>query len=323
MRKVFALLLLAVLALPAFADDALVLPAGVLRLYAVPVYAWASQMYDKDGKAQDLSIVSPKDSVSVFNLGFAAEYGVTDWVSAAVQWTPGWYAWSDITPTGSSAKLNANGVDDIFAGAKIQIVGSKGLVQNESFRFAVAPGVKIPLPDVDWNQQLTNLGSGKDATVTSLAKHAWGLGARGYFDYVINEMFFVNAYTEFIYYLQRTNASFLTFTPAPAVATADINYGYELTFELEPHAQFAITDGIEFGAGLPLTFVTTPNQKVNGSEVADTYTNLLSLRPNVSMFFMKFFIPIEVVAQYTLPLYGKNTYAISIFDVELRTYLKF
>ena len=319
MRKLCALLLLAVLALPAFADDALVLPAGVLRLYAVPVYAWANKAYDNNGTAQNIAGPAGAVSISIFNMGFAAEYGVTDWVSAAVQWTPGWYAWSDIAPSGSTAKLNANGVDDIFAGAKIQIVGDKGLVQNESFRFAVAPGVKIPLPDVDWNQQLANIMASKDATVESLAKHAWGFGARGYFDYVINEMFFVNLYSEFIYYLDRTGASDIGTYPG----TYTINYGYELTLELEPHAQFAITDGIQFGAGLPLTFVTTPNQKINGTEAANTYTNLLSLRPNVSVFFMKFFVPIEIVAQYALPLYGKNTYAISTFDVELRTYLKF
>lgn len=317
MRKLSVLLLLAVLALPAFADDALVLPAGVLRLYAVPVYAWISQQYDNNGTAQD---IPGQEKIQVFNLGFAAEYGALDWLTAAVQWTPGWYAWSDISTTPAPPyKMNVNGVDDLFAGAKIQILGEKGLVQNEMLRFAVAPGVKIPLPDVDWNAQQQNAGSGKDTTVLSLAKHAWGFGARGYFDYVINEMFFVNLYSEFIYYLERKGASSLAAYPG----TFDVNWGYDLTVEVEPQAKFTITDGIRLGAGVPLTFVTTPKIKINGTEQANTDTNLLSLRPNVSVFFMKFFVPIELKAQYSLPLYGKNTFAVSAFDVELRTYLKF
>lgn len=135
MRKLCALLLLAVLALPAFADDALVLPAGVLRVYAVPVYAWASKQYDNNGTVQDIAAVpGTTATVSIFNMGFAAEYGALDWLTAAVQWTPGWYAWSDVATTPASPeKLNLNGFDDLFAGAKIQILWEKGLVQNESF----------------------------------------------------------------------------------------------------------------------------------------------------------------------------------------------
>jgi len=320
MRKLLVFLLLAAIAIPIFADDALVLPAGVLRLYVVPVYAMADKMYDNDGKAQDISFgPSVTAKFSIFNLGFAAEYGVTDWMSAALQWTPGWYAWSQVKTTPSStANYNVNGFDDLFAGAKIQIVGEKGLVENKQFRFAVAPGIKIPLPDVDWEQQQKDFFTGKDATVTSLGKHALGIGARGYFDYVIDEMFFVNLYTEYIYLFERKNVE------ADLSATKmDINWGYELTFEIEPHFQAMIADGIQFGAGLPLTYKATPDEKINGVDQTDTNTMLLSIRPNVSVFFLKSPIPIEAKLQYSLPIMGKNTFNISALDLELRAYLKF
>ena len=319
MKKLLVFLLLAAIAIPIFADDALVLPAGVLRLYVVPVYAMADKMYDNSGKAQDISLLGSTAKLSLFNLGFAAEYGVTDWMSAALQWTPGWYAWSDLALTPSlPVNFNVNGYDDLFAGAKIQIVGEKGLVENKQFRFAVAPGVKIPMPDVDWEKQNANLAALDDTTIASLAKHALGIGARGYFDYVIDEMFFVNLYTEYIYLFERKNVA-----TDPSAVKADINWGYELTFEIEPHFQSMIAGGIQFGAGLPLTYKVTPKEKVNGTEVPDSDTTLLSIRPNVSVFFLKSPIPIEAKLQYSLPIMGRNTFAISAIDLELRAYLKF
>jgi hypothetical protein len=322
MKKAMVFLLLAAFALPVFANDALVLPAGVLRIYAVPVFAWAEKQYDDNGNAQNITLLSSQDSASLFNLGFAAEYGVFDWLSAAVQWTPGWYLWSDIKTTPSvSQKFNLNGVDDLFVGAKIQILGEQGLVQNKTFRFAVASGVKVALPDVDWTQQQQNLIAGNDTTVASLAKHAFGLGARGYFDFVINEMFYVNLYSEYIYLLERKNVEIYQ-GPLPPI-TADINYGYDLTFELEPHFQYMIGDSIQLGAGLPLTYNMSPKVKINGTEQANTDTFLLSIRPNVSVFFLKTFIPIEAVLQYSLPISGKNSFVINPIDLELRAYLKF
>src|SRR5271157_1453354 len=101
MRKALVFLLLAAFAIPIFADDALVLPAGVLRLYVVPTYAMADKMYDSSGKAQDIAFGPSTAKFSLFNLGLAAEYGVTDWLTAALQWTPGWYAWSDVALTPS------------------------------------------------------------------------------------------------------------------------------------------------------------------------------------------------------------------------------
>src|SRR6056297_4356174 len=91
MRKLLLVLIMLALVLPAFADDAKVLPKGVLRSYIVPVYSFATEAYDQDGDAGDISFNGlPVDKVSLFNVGGAIEYGVNDWISAAVQWTPGY-----------------------------------------------------------------------------------------------------------------------------------------------------------------------------------------------------------------------------------------
>ena len=317
MKKMLLIMLLAAIALPLFADDALVLPAQVLRLYVAPTYAFADKGFDPDGKLQDLGAGSGK--ISIFDIGFAAEFGVTNWLTAAVQWVPGWTLYSKLDSIyPGPADYNVNGVNDIFAGAKIQILGDKGLVENKVIRLALAPGVKIPLPDVDWDKQLANYLGGKDATLTSIAKHAWGLGARAYFDYVINEMFFINLYSQYIMYFKRTDAAYQVGMPK-----GDLEYGYDLTFELEPHFTYMIADGLKFGAGLPVTYKMNPAIKYNGTEITDSDGYTLSLSPNVSLFLMKFFLPLEFKASYAFPLMGKNSYAINSFTLQVKAYLKF
>jgi len=322
MKKALMIMLLAAIALPLFADDALVLPAQVLRVYVAPTYAFADKAYDADGKLQDISFGPMTAKVSLFDLGFAAEYGVTDWLTAAVQWAPGWTLSSkiDLSPTSPffPADYNVNGVNDIFAGAKIQILGAKGLVENKVMRLALAPGVKLPMPDVDWDKQSQNLGAGKDATLLSLAKHAWGVGARAYFDYVINNMFFINLYSEYIMYFKRTNVEYDL-----SLAKADLEYGYDLTLEVEPHFTYMIADGMQIGAGLPVTYAMNPKLKVDGTAIDDTDGYTLSLSPNVSLFLMKFFLPLEIKASYGFPLMGKNSFAINNLTVQVKAYLKF
>jgi hypothetical protein len=179
------------------------------------------------------------------------------------------------------------------------------------------------MPDVDWDAQAANLLAAKDATLGSLAKHAWGIGARAYFDYVINDMFFINLYGEYIYYLDRKDAKMLAFTPGPVAVKVDIAYGYDLTFELEPHFNYMIADGVRIGAGLPVTYTMNPATKINGTEQTNTDGYTLGLNPNVSLFLMKFFLPLEFKATYGFPVMGKNSNAVSNFTVQVKAYLKF
>ena len=119
MKRILVLILLVTVASFAFADDALVLPKGVLRTYVTGAYGFATSYYDQDGEKQDMAGLY--EGYKIINLGGALEFGVTDWVSAAVQWAPGWNLWSEFDkptfPLDDNAR--ANGPFDIFAGAKI------------------------------------------------------------------------------------------------------------------------------------------------------------------------------------------------------------
>jgi hypothetical protein len=330
-KALFALLILA-LVMPVFADDALVMPARVIRTYLVGVYATADQEYDSDGKKQDLDY-----DLSLLNLGMAVEYGINDWVTGAVQWVPGYNVTSKLDGTGYD-KATLSDAADLFVGAKIQIVGPKAPVKNESFRFAVAPGFKIPLSSPDWEEEATNKGTSKDWLASPADKHTLAVGSRFYADYLFNESFFLNLYSQFLYYpskVKATDASLkdygkvatLRYTQSDASYDPSLSYGYDLTFECEPHYSLMVGDGLEFSAGLPFTYTYSPavsaSDDTYGAYDSTSASHLLTLGPNASLFFQKTFLPVELKLGYTLPLLGQNETAFSHFLFELKAYAKF
>jgi hypothetical protein len=326
MKKILVLLLLIAVASLTFADDALVLPKGVLRTYITGAYGFATSKYDPDGEKKDIQdIALVYEGYKIFNLGGAIEYGVTDWMSAAVQWAPGWNIWSEFDnpsfPLDDNAR--ANGPFDVFAGAKIQVLGEKGLVANDMIRLAFAPGVKIALPDPDWQEQVTKQADGDPWIAQSVDKHAWGVGARAYFDYILNKMIYFNLYGEFIYYLKKDFNNTDLFPLILGGIDAEREYGYDLTLEAEPHFETMLADGLRLGIGVPATLTLNPKEKRDGSEVADTDSYLFSVGPNVSLFLMNFFIPMELKIGYTLPLLGKNADALNTIVFQVKTYMKF
>ena len=188
-----------------FADDSKVMPMMVGRVYAVPTFSFANGEYNSSGKLQKYD-----SAVKLFNLGFALEYGVINWITFAAQWTPGWTPWSDVSGATSATTLlqnfnstsdvNTNGVADLFVGAKIQIVGEKAPVKTTMFRFAVAPGVIIPFSGPNFEDEVNNVKNSDTATISKMDNHVFGAGGRFYFDYIINQHFFINLYNETIIY---------------------------------------------------------------------------------------------------------------------------
>jgi hypothetical protein len=301
-----------------FADDAKVMPMRVGRLYMAPTFSFASGAYDDKGEMQSYG----DGSVKLFNLGFALEYGVTDWITAAVQWVPGWTFWSDVkpavpSPLNSLAKgdVTVNGVADIFAGAKIQVVGEKAPVESSTVRAAAAPGLIIPMPGPDFAKEVGKLfpvGTDKEVTFSSMDKHVFAAGARFYFDYIINSNFFINLYNETLFYPlnQDLNNDGPTFhatkmvvyqtiaadSSHPLNAAAgqvlnikgEVNYKYRLTFEIEPVFSYPIADGVNFSAGLPVNYRYIPAYEysftfpsaISGAATAIEPQLLGSLKPN-------------------------------------------
>ena len=330
MKKLIIFVLLMSVALSAFADDALVLPKGVFRTYVTGAFGFATSEWDENGDKQDLLLVTDDGSFRLLNVGAAIEFGVTDWISAAVQWAPGWNVWSSFynATTVPFDKATLNGPSDIFAGAKIQVIGENAPVASEIVRLAAAPGVKIPLPSPDWQKQDNNIANNKSWILAAADKHALGVGARAYFDYVLNEMIYINLYGEFIYFpvtvkIDTQDYFSWAFVQATLIPNYDVDYGYDLTLEAEPHFEIMLMDGIRLGVGVPLTFTMSPEVKYNDTAQADTDSHLLAVGPNVSIFLMNSPVPIEFKAGFTLPLLGKNSYATNVVLLQVKTYLKF
>ena len=317
-RLVVFLVLVAVTAL-AFADDALVLPKGVIRLRATGGYGTVQKEFDADGEKVDLG---QADKLQILNVGGAVEYGIVDGVNIALQWAPGYNVWSMLDAAAPVDKAKLNGAFDLFAGAKIQILGDQGFVPNDTMRFAVAPGVVIPLPAPDWDEQKANVIAGDDFIASDADNHAFGVGARLAFDYLVSKEFFVNVYGEFMYFLPVDKD---VFSPLTATVTPDVEYifGYRLTLEAEAQYAKAVGDGMRVTVGLPLTYVTTPELERGGAAVPDSETYSLSVGPWVALMLTKTPLPLEFEIGYEIPVVGKNTFATSILSFQAKAFLKF
>jgi hypothetical protein len=322
MKRLTALGILGILCgtLFVFAEDAKVMPARMGRFYLAPSFSFANKAWDKDSDKFDLT--NGNRAIKMFNLGFAVEYGIIDWITGAIQWAPGWNVWSDVDfshPQLGEVDANLKGFGDIFVGAKMQIIGATALVKSSSLRLALGPGVKIPLPGPDFTEEYTNMTTGKAATVGKLDRHLFGFGARTYFDYIINDMFSVNAYNEFIYYPVKADGNKHALgTPA----SADVAYGFDLTFELEPHFDKSLGGGVLFHAGLPVNYKFTPDIKIDGTTADDSKTQALSLKPNASIFLTSLPLPLQFQLAYTVPLWGQNVNATNSIVLQIRAYFK-
>jgi len=339
MKKTMILVILAVLALPVFADDALVLPQGVLRISLVPSYGFADEQWDEDGESQDITsaIGTKSDGVQYFNIGIAFEYGINDWITGALQWTPGWNIWSTMGFDKTSVPAAALGLPsppypamipmyldqaklgsffDLFLGAKMQIVGKKAPVLNDTMRFSVAPGIKIPLPGASSSDVKPT--EDDEFVAKEPDNHLWGIGTRLYFDYNFTPEFFVNLYSEFIFYPEQTVNDSVNFGDDNKVAK-----GYDLTLEIEPQYWAPVADGMVFKAFLPFSYKFSPDYKIEGDTVDDSASSILAVTPAVGLFFTKTFIPMELEVGYRWPLMGTNQTKTNLVYLLARFYLKF
>ncbi|QQO08608.1 hypothetical protein [Breznakiella homolactica] len=341
MRKAIAFVLLGMVCCGSviFADDAKTMPARVGRFYVAPTFAFANGEYNDDWEYEKYD--DGDGALKVFNLGFAVEYGVLDWITAAVQWVPGWTIWSEVDTTiGASDDVDANGLYDLFVGAKIQIVGEKAPVKSTMFRAAIAPGVKIPLPGNDFEDEFKSAITNDSLTGANADKHAFGVGSRAYFDVLINKMFYINLYGEFLYFPIKKSfkdhsivyQGLVAQNPAlkPLLDDVDVSYGWDLTLELEPNFETTLTDGLTFSAGLPITFVMTPGLSFDHKLPAavasylgsEDPTYLLKLSPNVSFFLTNTLLPLEFKMTYAIPLIGQNSRALHSLTLQARIYFR-
>jgi len=341
----------------AVADDALVLPQGVFRLRAVPSYTSFTQAYDKDG---NLKAVDPSGSVTVMSGAF--ELGLVDPVTLGVQWAPGYYVASSLSnPTGLPAngtgKLINTGAADLQIGAKFEVLGSQGFIKNDVARLAITAGAIVPLDSYDANAEWTNYTGKKDFRAASVSDYqSYGIGGKADLDYKINDMIFLNFHGEAKYYLPNESLEFSTIATywgayAGAMAGSYVGYGVPagnsvaaagfatsqspLTktkttpglvtiFEFEPHYAISLGGATKINLGLPVTYDMTlaGTSTYNSKDTTIDATNILSIGPNASLFTLIGPLPVEIEVQYSLPIMGTLTNAISTISLQVKIFGK-
>jgi hypothetical protein len=338
MRKtiVYALVfaLVAIIALPLVADDGSVLPADVFRLRLIPAYEWIPGSYDNSGSYTGYSTTTtPDGTISVPNMGFALEYGINDWITAGLQWAPG-ITFDSNFPMVAGPKANVDGLSALFAGLMVQIVGPKAPVVSNVIRFAVAPGVKIPFGGADFATQYANSLSNSAYTVENPDLQTLGIGGRAWLDYVVNSNFFLDLYTQFIDYpgtVGLKDSSYLGYAWYGGLGgfNPQVNYGYTLRFELDPHYNVDIANGINLAINCAFRYDGTPAQTWSQASPAPSVASpspssaFYSANPSVDFFFYKAVVPFELDLDYGQPLAGTNTTQAYSLDVQIKAYLKF
>ncbi|MDC7220107.1 MAG: hypothetical protein PQJ59_09215 [Spirochaetales bacterium] len=344
-RKIFITLFLMTVAVAVFADDAMVLPEGVMRLTFANTYAMADEAYNSDGDAEDSA------EYSFYYLGGALEFGITEKVTAAVQWTPGVSLYEDYNDEDTLGSLNDqvefSGLADLFVGAKVQVV------ENDNIRFAFAPGIAVPLDSLDGEEAAEDAMNGDDfKLVTASTTEGYGIGGRFYLDYIVTEDFYINFYNQTKYYfsneryadgagatyagtyagtfdyyyydLGQTLADSLAAAEAAAEATLvehEYDYPIYFDFELDFNYDLHLTPKTKFGFGLPVKYSVAGETKEDGVNQEDDYYSV-AIDPSVS-FFTAESIPFEVAVDYYLTLAGKNVDKRSYVGLQLKLFYDF
>ncbi|MDR0409187.1 MAG: hypothetical protein LBH18_02150 [Spirochaetaceae bacterium] len=274
-----------VMAFPVFAEDAAVLPAGTLRVDVDASTGFAGKAWDSDGAKTDAP------NATIIGAALGAAYGFTGWFTAVFDWSPGVTDTDltaiDIGNDGDGAAEIYEGLSDFSLKARFQIIGVNAPLQSERFRLRLAPGVIIPFPGID----------DKDAS----GNRAWGAGGEISFDTPVNGNFFVNARSDFYWF--------------PFDNQSKTNKDWELTLEAGPHYRFGI-GGASLSLSLPVNWKAASE---NGGGVS---SHLLTLRPAAALKLTRpFTINIEI--EYTLPIYGKNSYAVHTVTIKAPMYFNF
>ncbi|MFW5807373.1 MAG: hypothetical protein ACOCWU_06865 [Spirochaetota bacterium] len=356
MRKALVVLLVFVMVAPLFADDAKVLPSGVLRIYTVPVGSFLTGTWDEDG---ELTANKSDDDDSqpdgmIFSLGGAVEYGVTDQISAGFQWTPVYNFLKEAdaaSPDGVDGEPLFGGLNSLDIGAEVQILGNQGYVSNEKMRVSITPGMVVPMPTRDWKAEGKATADGDDFVspgAEPLTQFAFG--GLFNFDYVVTDEFFVNVFAETRYRLPRTvdYTDYYNEASKDAVGGEDVvdkyelEYGSNVFFEtgLDLNYELPVSDSVQVNFGLPARFtLNTPREDTTTVETTTTgpgveddgetsvepddpsYTFYLD--PSVGTFLSGLSVPLEFVATYRLPLFGQNASQLHSVALEGRVYLAF
>jgi hypothetical protein len=257
-----------------------------------------------------------RQSLQFFNIGVGVEYGILDWLTADAQWIPGLTLDSGLTFTPDFLGLsdtNINGFDDMWVGVKVQVLGQKGIIFSRSLRLALEPVIIVAMPDVNWDEQNKLRSMGADFTMLSLAKHAFGFGGRVSFDFYLADFFFVTLLGDYRRYFPRENAQLATDMPR-----GKTEWGPDVTFEVEPHLEFDIADGIMLAFGAPLVLASYGTLHIDGAAVDGTLSSRVYVSPYAAILLAKTRLPVEVDLQVPITLYATDLPVINSAILEVK-----
>jgi hypothetical protein len=313
---------IALFGLPLRADDALVLPAGAWRFYLVPTWTTVRASYNANSERQKIQAGSGR--IESFNLGYALEYGVNNWISAGFQWTPGTTLSSSFDyPSPDPMRRDKAKLSDAFdalVGFKLQLVGSTvrdprratGLSQNDTWRLAVGFGLKLPLTRIDWDREATNFSQGKAYLAQAADKHLLTPIMSLHVDYVFlknrRSEFFVNLYSQYTPYLSRAKYSETSLAAYmnPAMAGVRIDYGHDILIEVDPRYEaWAVPGVLRVGVYLPVRHKSAPATELDGiGQHNASYRATLS--PTLDLFMLASGVPLELRIGYQRTFAGRN-----------------
>jgi hypothetical protein len=183
---------------------------------------------------------------------------------------------------------------------------------------------------------------------------------------VINENFYIDLYGEFIGYPMKgklsesglegygiaKNIDDLKSSPLATLLPTYIDridyedmvdYGFDLTLELEPVYSMPLAQGVRFTAGLPLTYKFYPGKKYDVTVPDDVVATVfsvagrdisalqlkdedpshdLSVKPSVAFFFTDFLLPTELKLNYSAPIAGNNKMATHSLTLQIKLYFR-
>jgi hypothetical protein len=337
----------------AFADDANVLPQGVMRLRLIPSYSMMDKAFDKDGTSVDATSVNGIKGTMLGASG-AFEFGVVNPVTVGIQWAPGYYVASNFTdvPAGlTNKKMVMKGPDDVQIGAKFELVGPQGFLGSDNLRVALTPGVSVPLATYDPKAQFDNFAAGNEYQAKSSSTHGnYGYGLKADADWMPSSAFYLNLHGQVLQYLPMeeielgtylanaaTYAGYMLATSgnsAVSKAQADLaypltttktTYGQEYTFEVEPHFTLDLGGGNNLGASVAANYIynTAVTTTYNSKDTTEDPVSLLTLKPTVSCMVLLGPLPIETLVEYDYPVMGKNESATPTLSAQVRLFYKF
>jgi hypothetical protein len=313
MSKLAVLWLAGAFCVCAFAEDARLPPRGVLRIDQSYSYSFINASFDENGDARPIE--SGYGRIRLINIGAAAEYGATDRIAIGARWTPGWNVWSDYDYTVLPFdRVRFTGPFDVYAG--VRVLAALG----PAARFAFGAGAKIPLPSPDWAQERQRCEAGEPWRIQAADKHTPGVGGRGSLDLLPGGPFRLTLYGECMRYFLKPYRE-VNLSTWNQQTYEEVDYGYDLTLAAEPRFEIALGAGLRLEVGAPVTWLVTPEVKLDGEPQEGTDTYLLTVRPCLSLSLTRTPVPLEIELGYTWPLRGKYLDAAHTVTLQVSSFL--